>query len=141
MSINELMQRMGSEATEIEALAMAALLRERHGIDTKADDSPDDVTDQQFFALIPEAIARAKEGRIDFTPTPEAEKLILEEAKRTGKPKEEIVSELLKRGGTEPSPEAYRLLKGDCEDETGEFSEAFWGELVSLLAVKFLRKQ
>lgn len=50
--LNGLRELMGADATDEEAAAMAAILKER-GVD------PADLSDEQFFALIPEAIERA----------------------------------------------------------------------------------
>lgn len=59
MNIQELMQRCGSSATEAEAVAMAQILKARGFEDIE---DLDQLTDDEFFSLIPEAIKRAKEA-------------------------------------------------------------------------------
>jgi len=49
LTVSEMMERMGSETTEYEAKAMLDILS-RRGLDI------DDLSDSEFFALIPEAI-------------------------------------------------------------------------------------
>ena len=53
MSIQEIAERMGAATSDAEAAAMLEILRER-GID-----SPDQLSDEEFFALIPDAIERS----------------------------------------------------------------------------------
>lgn len=53
MTVQQMAQLMGSEASDREARAMFEVLRER-GLE------PDEMTDEQFFALIPEAVERAE---------------------------------------------------------------------------------
>lgn len=65
MTLYELQQRMGSDATDAEAEAMAHILRERFAIDITliGVDEPDlgeTLTDEEFFRLIPLAIERAE---------------------------------------------------------------------------------
>lgn len=52
MSIQEIAERMGAATSDAEAAAMIEILQER-GID-----SPDQLSDEEFFALIPDAIER-----------------------------------------------------------------------------------
>jgi len=52
-TVSELMELMGSETTQAEAKAMSDLLKERT-LD------PDEMSDSEFFALIPDAIAKAE---------------------------------------------------------------------------------
>ena len=54
MTIQDLAQAMGSMASEREAIAMQHILRERN-LDI------DELSDEEFFSLIPEAIKRATE--------------------------------------------------------------------------------
>jgi hypothetical protein len=56
MTTNELAARMGNDTTLAEAEAMAAILAER-GLNIES------MTDEAFFAIIPEAVQRAANYR------------------------------------------------------------------------------
>jgi hypothetical protein len=53
MTIYELQQRMGADTSDAEAEAMSHIM-------TELDVALDDITDAEFFALIPKAIERAR---------------------------------------------------------------------------------